>query len=66
LEEGFMKFLRLHDLNSPDKEVLIDPSFHFSVIPAPAGTGSVLLFAENNQVVYVHESREEIETITAD
>lgn len=60
-----MRFLHLHDLNSPDKEVLIDAALHFSVVPAPAGTGSVLLFAENDEVIYVHESREEIEMLTA-
>ena len=59
-----MRWLQLHDLNSPDKEVLIDSTMHFNVIPAPAGTGSVLIFEENDEVVYVHESREEIETLT--
>jgi hypothetical protein len=37
---------------------------HFNVIPAPAGTGCVLIFADNDEVIYVHESREEIETLT--
>ena len=59
-----MKFIRLHDLNSPDKEILINESIPFNVTPAP-GTGSLLVF-ENGQVIYVHESREEIETITAE
>ena len=60
-----MKFIRLHDLNSSDKEILINESIPFNVTPAPAGTGSLLVF-ENGQVIYVHESREEIETITAE
>ena len=60
-----MKFFHFHDLNSPDKEVLVNESIPFNVSPAPAGTGSLLVF-ENGQVIYVHESREEIETITAE
>jgi hypothetical protein len=59
-----MRFLRLHDLNSPDKEVLVDSTMHFNVVPAPAGTGSALIFEDNDEVIYVHESREEIETLT--
>ena len=58
-----MKFFHFHDLNSPDKEILITESIPFNVTPAP--TGSLLVF-ENGQVIYVHESREEIETITAE
>ncbi len=59
-----MKFIRFHDLNS-GTEILINESIPFNVTPAPAGTGSLLVF-ENGQVIYVHESREEIETITAE
>ena len=58
-----MKFFHFHDLNSPDKEILINESIPFNVTPAP--TGSLLVF-ENGHVIYVHESREEIETITAE
>ena len=60
-----MKFLHLHDLNSPDREVLINASLLFHISFAPAGTGSALIF-EDNEVIYVHESPDEVETLAAD
>jgi len=56
-----MKFLRLHDLNNPTQEVLIDTSAGFTVRPAPGGTGSMILCVAG--VIFVHEDRNEIETL---
>ena len=58
---GLMKFLRLHDLNNPTQEVLIDTSAGFTVRPAPGGTGSMILCVAG--VIVVHEDRNEIETL---
>jgi hypothetical protein len=55
-----MRFFELHQLNSPDRIVLIDRTRHFNVAEGPAGSGSVLTFSDNSEVVYAHESPETI------
>ena len=57
-----MTWIRLHDLNNPNQEVLIDVTMHFNVVPNSAGMGSILLFTDGPPI-YVHESRDEIETL---
>jgi hypothetical protein len=58
---SLMKFLRLHDLNNPTQEVLIDMSTGIDVRPANGGTGSMVIHGD--WVTFVHESRDEIETL---
>jgi hypothetical protein len=59
-----MAFLRLHDLNNPTREVLIDTSTGFDVRPTNGGTGSVII--RGDVVTFVHESPDEIDTLIAE
>jgi hypothetical protein len=59
-----MKYLRLHDLNNPTRVIMIDPEGNFDVLPAPGGTGSILVHHDSDITILVHESPEEIATLT--
>jgi hypothetical protein len=63
---GGMKYLKLHDLNNPTRIVLIDYDGAFDILPAPGGTGSVLIHHDSDITILVHESAEEIATLVGE